>query len=64
MGTSICLVLAETDTPFNIFDLSAFKKQLLIFKGEDKDGPISQSYNDYGYGWIDCDCHRGGAMGY
>jgi hypothetical protein len=31
MGASVCWVVAETDTPFTIFDLSALKKQLLIF---------------------------------
>ena len=31
MGASICWVVAETDTPFTIFDLSALKMQLLIF---------------------------------
>jgi len=31
MATSICWVVAETDTQLTIFDLSTFKKQLLIF---------------------------------
>ena len=28
MGASICRAVAEADIPFNIFDLSALKKQL------------------------------------
>jgi hypothetical protein len=31
MGVSICWAAAEADTQFNTFDLSALKKQYLIF---------------------------------
>jgi hypothetical protein len=31
MGASICCAAAEAGTQFNIFDLSALKKQYLIF---------------------------------
>jgi len=31
MGASICCAEAEADTQFTIFDLSALKKQCLIF---------------------------------
>jgi hypothetical protein len=32
MGASICCAEAEADTQFTIFDLSALKKQCLIFE--------------------------------
>ena len=31
MGAPICWVVAETDTPFTIFDLSGLKIQLFVF---------------------------------
>jgi hypothetical protein len=38
VGVSICWVAAEADIQFIIFDLTALKKQYLIFKGQ---GPVN-----------------------